>query len=147
MEKNKDLYKPKRRWLIGCIDRKTQSYKILDIGVSVFKAIQELVRDDDWGDPQNYDVNIKVDKAGGPNGYYSVIPKKAKPLTAADLEIKQMADLEELKRKCTPPTPEQVEERIAAIDAKSKARRGEKKTAAVASSTEATQFDFPAEDQ
>lgn len=111
--------KPKRRWLVGIIDRRTQSYKILDMSVSVFKSIQELVRDEDWGDPTQYDIDIKVDKNGGPTGYYTVIPKSKKPLSAADLDIKSQVDLDDLKRRCTPPTPEQVEELIKAIDAKS----------------------------
>lgn len=110
--------KPKRRWLIAVIDRKTGSSKILDMSTLVFKGIQDLVKDDDWGDPSQYDVDIKVNKQGGPTGYYSVIPKSKKPLSAADLEIKQGLDLEELKRKCTPPTREQVEARIASLKAK-----------------------------
>ncbi len=110
--------KPKRRWLVGVIDRKTGSYKILDMSTLVFKGIQDLAKDDDWQDPSGYDVNIKVNKAGGPSGYYSVIPKGKKPLSASDLEIKQNIDLEELKRKCTPPTPEQVEARLASLRAK-----------------------------
>jgi hypothetical protein len=89
------------------------------MSVSVFKSVQELARDEDWLDPSQYDINIKVDQNGGPNGYYTVIPKSKKPLSAGDLEIKQQVDLEDLKRRCTPPTPEQVEERIKAIDAKS----------------------------
>lgn len=104
--------KPKRRWYIGVIDRKTASYKILDMSTQVFKGIQELVRDEEWGDPSQYDVNIKVDKEGGPSSYYNVIPKNKKPLSSADLEIRQNVDLEELKRKCTPPTPEEVLKKI-----------------------------------
>jgi len=138
-------FKPKRRWLIGIIDRSTQSYKILDLGVSIFKGIQALTRDEDWGDPSQYDVDIKVDKKGGPTGYYTVTPKQPKPLTPADLEIKSQADLEELKRKCTPPTVEQVNERIAAIDAKSKSRSGTVATASVANATD--DYDFPAVDE
>jgi len=133
--------KPKRRWLVGVLDRKTSSYKILDTSVSVFKAIQELVRDEDWGDPSQYDVDIKVDKQGGATGYYTVIPKSKKPLSAADLDIKQQVDLEDLKRRCTPPTPEEVEERIKAIDARSNgtaAETGEKQ--------ESNDMDFPAVD-
>jgi hypothetical protein len=110
--------KPKRRWLVGIIDRKTQSYKILDMSVSVFKSIQELVRDEDWGDPTQYDIDVKVDKNGGATGYYTVIPKSKKPLSKDDLDIKEKADLDDLKRRCTPPTPAQVQERIDAIKAK-----------------------------
>ncbi len=110
--------KPKRRWLVGIIDRKTQAYKILDISVSVFKAVQELSRDEDYGAPTKYDIDIKVDKQGGATGYYTVIPKPPKPLSAADLEIMENVDSEELMRKVTPPTPEKVQERLDAIAAR-----------------------------
>ena len=68
--------KAKRRWMLYVIDRKTASVKLLDISKSVFDGIRELVRDnDDWGDPSQYDIDIKVDKQGGPTNYYKVIPK------------------------------------------------------------------------
>lgn len=137
--------KPKRRWLVGIIDRRTQSYKILDMSVSVFKSIQELVRDEDWGDPTQYDIDIKVDKNGGPAGYYTVIPKSKKPLSAADLDIKSQVDLDDLKRRCTPPTPEQVEELIKAIDAKSANNKKPAGQAAVEEDDE-DDVDFPAVD-
>lgn len=145
--------KAKRRWLVGVIDRKTQSYKLLDISKSVFDGIRELVRDaEDWGDPSQYDIDIKVDKQGGATGYYKVIPKSKKPLSAADLEIKQNVDLENLKRKCTPPTVESMKARVAAIIAKSPnaAKSTETVTASVTetavksdSSQEDDEFDFP----
>jgi hypothetical protein len=117
MDKTKQ--KPKRKWLIGVIDRKTQSYKILDMGTLIFKGIQELVRDtEDWGDPSMYDISIKVDKQGGPSGYYAVIPKAKKALSLADVELKQQVDLEDLAKRVTPPTPQQVKDRMDAIDAK-----------------------------
>jgi hypothetical protein len=115
----KDL-RPKRRWLVGIIDRRTQAYKILDLAQGAFKGIQELVRDEDWGDPGQYDINIKVDKDGGAVGYYTVIPKSKRPLNAGDLELKQQVDLEDLKRRCTPPTPEEVEKRMKFVDEKEK---------------------------
>lgn len=104
--------KPKRRWLLGVIDRKTKSFKILDIGISVFKAIQGLTRDDEWGEPVKYDVDIKVDPNGGATNYYNVMPKIPKPLSADDIQIKDMVDAEELKRRCLPPTPDKVQERL-----------------------------------
>lgn len=104
--------KPKRRWLLGVVDRKTKSYKILDIGISVFKAIQELTRDDEWGEPIKYDIDIKVDPNGGASNYYSVVPKVPKPLSADDTQIKDMVDLDELKRRCVPPQPDKVQERL-----------------------------------
>lgn len=104
--------KAKRRWLLGVVDRKTKAYKILDIGISVFKAIQQLTRDDEWGEPIKYDIDIKVDPNGGATNYYNVMPKIPKPLSADDIQIKDMLDVEELKRRCLPPTPDKVQERL-----------------------------------
>lgn len=104
--------KPKRRWLLGVVDRKTGAYKIMDIGILVFKAIQELTRSDDWGEPVKYDLDIKVDPNGGATNYYNVMPKLPKPLSANDIQIKDMVDVDELKRRCAPPTADKVQERL-----------------------------------
>ena len=79
--------KAKRRWLVGVIDRKTSTFKILDIGYSVFQNIKSLTNDPDWGDPSNYDIDLVVDRNGGASGYYKTNPKPAKPLSVADLEL------------------------------------------------------------
>ncbi len=104
--------KPKRRWLIGVIDRKTNSYRILDIGWSILKSLQTYTRDEDWGDPSKYDVDIVVDPNGGPQGYYSLVAKPAKPLSANDLLLRDKMDMDELTRRSTPPSPDKVEERF-----------------------------------
>lgn len=104
--------KPKRRWLLGVVDRKTSSFKILDIGIAVFKSIQELTRSDDWGEPNKYDIDIKVDPNGGATNYYHVTPNLPKPLSAADVQIKDMVDMDEMKRRCNPPTADKVQERL-----------------------------------
>ncbi len=115
--------KPKHRWLAGIISRKAQAYKILDLSITVVKAIQELSRDDDYGDPKKYDIDIKVNKQGGATGYYTVIPKPAKPLSANDVEIIQSVDTDELLRKVTPPSPEKVQERLNAVKARNAAKK------------------------
>lgn len=104
--------KPKRRWLLGAIDRKTQSYKILDVGIAVFKAIQELTKDDEWGEPIKYDINIQVDPNGGATNYYHVTPKLPKPLSANDVQIRDTIDTDDLRKRCVPPTPEKVQDRL-----------------------------------
>lgn len=101
--------KAKPRWFYGVIDRKTGTYKILDISYQVFSQIRKLARNTQrWGDPTKYDIDIVVDKNGGATGYYSVQPISKEPLSAADQAIKDTADLDDLKRRCTPLTPEQV---------------------------------------
>ena len=105
--------RPKPRWLLGVISRKTNTYKILDISYSVFSQIRKLARNTQrWGDPTKYDIDIVVDKKGGATGYYSVQPISKEPLSATDQQIKDNVDLDDLKRRVTPPTAEYVQKRI-----------------------------------
>lgn len=105
--------KAKPRWFYGVISRKTGTYKILDISFAVFSQVRKLARNTQrWGDPTKYDIDIVVDKNGGATGYYSVQPISKEPLSAADQMIKDNADLDDLKRRCTPPSAEKVQERI-----------------------------------
>lgn len=109
--------KAKARWFYGVIDRKTGTYKILDVSFSVFGSIRKLARNTQrWGDPTKYDIDIVVDKNGGATGYYSVQPISKEPLSATDQQIKDNADLDDLKRRCTPPTVEKVQDRMNKIN-------------------------------
>lgn len=107
--------KAKRRWLLGVIDRKTGQYKVLDIGFSVFKGIQTYAGDDDWGNPNGYDIDIVVDPNGGSTGYYTVIAKPKKPLSVDDIQKKEANDPEKLVSLSTPPKPEKVSEKLQKI--------------------------------
>lgn len=109
--------KAKPRWLLGVISRKTGTYKILDVSYMVFSAIRKLARNvNRWGDPTKYDLNIIVDKNGGATGYYSVQPLPKEALSAEDQKLKDNADLDDLKRRVTPPSPEQVQARLDKIN-------------------------------
>jgi hypothetical protein len=108
--------KAKPRWLLGVISRKTGTYKILDISYAVFSQVRKYAKSTKWGDPTKYDLDIVVDKQGGATGYYSVQPIPKEPLSAADQKIKDDVDLDELKRKVTPPTADLVQKRIDKIN-------------------------------
>jgi hypothetical protein len=109
--------KAKPRWLLGVISRKTNAYKILDISFAVFSHIRKLAKNvQRWGDPTKYDIDITVDKNGGATGYYSVQPIPKEPLSAPDQVIKDGVDLDDLKRRVTPPTPDKVQARIDKIN-------------------------------
>ncbi len=103
--------KPKKRWFIGVIDRRTNTYKILDVSWSVLSDIQTYNQDSDWGDPTQYDIDIVVNPHGGPQGYYKAVAKPKKPLSASDLMLKEQVNLEYLQSKCEPALPAEVEER------------------------------------
>lgn len=109
--------KAKPRWLLGVISRKTGTYKILDVSWAVFSQIKKLAKNTQrWGDPTKYDLNIVVDKNGGATGYYSVQPISKEPLSAEDQKIRDNVDLDDLKRRVTPPTVDQVQKRLDKIN-------------------------------
>lgn len=107
--------KPKKRYYLGVIDRATNSYKVLDIGWSVLTDIQTYADDSDWGDPIQYDFDIVVNPHGGPQNYYKAVAKPKRPLSAADLLLKEKVNLEYLESKCVPPEPQQVEEKFESL--------------------------------
>lgn len=105
--------KAKPRWLLGVISRKTGLYKILDISYAVFGNIRKLARNTArWGDPTKYDINIIKDSNAPPTSFYTVQPLPKEPLSVDELKIKESVDLSELKRRVTPPTAEQVKQRM-----------------------------------
>lgn len=108
--------KAKPRWLLGVITRKDNTYKILDISFAVFSQIRKLNKNPKFGDPTKYDINIEVDKNGGATGYYSVQAYSKEPLSAADQDIKDKIDFDDLKRRVSPPTPDKVQARMDKID-------------------------------
>lgn len=99
------------RWFLGVIDKKN-TYKILDISWQVYSAIKNYNASAVWGDPMKYDLDIVVNKNGGPTGYYSVQPIPHKPLSLEAAKARDEADLADLKRRVTPPTPEFVQKRL-----------------------------------
>lgn len=103
------------RWLIGVIDRKTNSYKVLEIGKAVYEEIQTLNRTPMYADPTRYDIILNVNPKGGATGYYKVMPLPAEPLSEQDQKIKSSVNMERLVKQATPPTAEQVMKRINAL--------------------------------
>jgi hypothetical protein len=108
--------KAKRKWYVGVIDRKTNSYKIMDISYTVFQQIGALVNDKMWGDITTYNINILVKPEAGATGYYTVMPYGKEPLSAEDhVLVDTNVDLEYLKKLTTPPSYKAVEEKISKI--------------------------------
>lgn len=107
--------KAKARYYIGVICRKTNSYKIMDVGYGVVSGIKVLVSNARWGNPMNYDISIKFDKNQPPASMYSVTPLGKEPLSASDQKIVDAIDQSDLLKKSTPPKPEYVLERMAKI--------------------------------
>lgn len=108
--------KPKKRYLFGVIDRTTNAYKIMDVSWAVLSGIQTYAQDEDWGPTEQYDFDIIVNPQGGPMGWYKAVAKPKRPMSAQDLLIKeQQMDLADLERRCQPPEPSKVEERLSSL--------------------------------
>lgn len=119
-EKNDPLRKRgekiQSRWYVGVINRKAKAAQILEISSQIVSAVKKLYRDEDWGDPEQYDVNICRGPAGS-QPLYTVIAKPKKPLGEEDKAVAaRFAENTDLKKMTTPPTPEEVAERLAAIE-------------------------------
>jgi hypothetical protein len=101
--------KATRKWFLGVIDRASGQYKVLDTPWTVFKGMQLLARDEDWGPSlENFDIDIVNNPSAGAQRY-STIAKPKKPLSAADLQIKEERGTKELVRRSTPPEREVVQ--------------------------------------
>lgn len=100
------------RWLVGVLDRKTTSYKVIDIPWQVMSQIRKLNDQEIWGDPTKYDINIIVDDSM-PQSYYTVSPHPHKPLSPTEQKFQDEADLEYLKSRTEPLTAETVEKILA----------------------------------
>ncbi len=122
---------PQKRWFLGVLDRKTGASKILDISAAIKGTIDKLTQDvEDFGSPFEYDINIVVDRNGGATGYYTVMGLGKKPLTAAEQKLRDDFDIEDLKRRCEPLTPDAMAKKMSFID--SGAAWGEKPVAGAA---------------
>jgi hypothetical protein len=108
--------RPQRRWFIGVIERKTGTAKVLDISYAVKQQIDALSKDPEFGDPSGFDMDLKVNRNGGASGYYMIVPRSPSPLSGADQVLRDNFDVEDLRRRCQPLTPDQVAKRIERID-------------------------------
>lgn len=70
----------KYAWVVWNYD--TQKAEILNKGISIFNQVADLAADEDWGDPQDYD--IKITRTGkGLDTRYAVVPGKQSAATDA----------------------------------------------------------------
>jgi len=96
----------KTQYMFGVIDRSTGTYKVIDVSWQIFSTIQGLVTGGIWGDPKHYDLMVKKNPASkGPSDYYLVQPVPKEPLSVADQQVRDNADVEYLRKKTAQPTP------------------------------------------
>jgi hypothetical protein len=72
--------KAKHFWAMVAWNRNTKQIEILQISqVSIQEAIASYAKNEDWGNPKEYDLTIsRIDKDGRTS--YTVMPSPAKPL-------------------------------------------------------------------
>jgi hypothetical protein len=108
--------KPKRRWFLGVIDRREGTYKVLDIGWSVYSSILTYTADNDWGDPSEFDIDIVVNPHGGPQDYYKTAPKPKKPLSVDDLALRAENPTENLNKRYQPWSADRIQAELDKVD-------------------------------
>ena len=104
--------KSQQHWLVAVINRATKATEVLEIGKSVYEFIKTFNQDEEYGDPQKYDINIKKNPKNPPASYYHVTPYGLAPLTPEDLALKEAFDFQALQRKCLAPTAEGVQKQL-----------------------------------
>jgi len=77
-------FKKQTRWFVKVLDRKTESYKLLEIGPQVLNSITQLTKNKRWGKVTNYDLTI-TRAPKGTQPLYNVTPN---PQEAVPDEIK-----------------------------------------------------------
>jgi hypothetical protein len=91
-------YVIKHFWAFIVLDRKDAKVKILELTQgSIMRAIEDLVVNEDWGDPKQYDITISR-TGSGMETRYTVQPSPHKELTAEEksLVARMEIDLEKL---------------------------------------------------
>lgn len=74
-------------WALIVWDYKTETPKIWEVTQStIMRGVESLSKDNDWGDPRGYDINIFRKGTGKLDTEFTVTPKPKKPLEKLVLE-------------------------------------------------------------
>lgn len=100
------------RWYVGVMSRKSLSCAILEIGPQIFKQVLGLSKDEDWGNPRKYDINIKRQPKGS-QPLYVVIPIPPKALTDEQkTAAKEFTERVNISAMIEAPSPAEVREKV-----------------------------------
>lgn len=85
----KRMYQEKEKetfaWKV--IDREDSKVKVFSAGVSVYLRVRDLANNEDWGNPEKYDLTVERTEQSTAN-YYSVTPSpKKSDLTAEEAKL------------------------------------------------------------
>jgi hypothetical protein len=103
--------KPSTQYMYWVLDRGSpETAKVIDVSWSIFSIIKGLSSQEEWGDPQTFDIAISKNPASkGPSDYYLVAPLPNTTLSVAEQNIRDTVDLEYLRNKTAPWTLEGVQ--------------------------------------
>jgi len=96
--------KPRPRWFIGVIDKSNNKYSILSVNAALFKKIQDIVRNPEYGDPKTYDMEITINDtklmSDPASNMYTVLPLEK---TVISIDEEEFFKLKESLVKLTDP--------------------------------------------
>lgn len=103
-------FKKKQSYFLKVLDRKTEKYKILEIGPQIFNGIKTLYSNKKWGKLSGYDISINR-APKGTQPLYSVSPNPHEALSA-DIKAKfvEFNDRVDLNKFTGPGSSEQIME-------------------------------------
>jgi hypothetical protein len=108
--------KSKQQYMIGVIDRKSDTYKVIDVSWAIFSQIKGYANGGIWGPPEGYDIMVKKNPASkGPSDFYLVQPIPHSALSVDDQQKRDTANLEYLKTKTSPMARPSVEKILAKV--------------------------------
>jgi hypothetical protein len=106
---NKKL-RPTTMYMFWVLDRATGTSKVIDVSYQIFSQIKGLTQDENWGDPQGYDISIaKNPNSRGPSDYYLVVPIPNTTMSVSDQQVRDTVDMDYIQKKTAPWTLEAVQ--------------------------------------
>jgi hypothetical protein len=129
------------RWYVGVLNRRTNKPAILEIGPQIFKQIMDLFKNQKWGDPRAYDVDVKRNPKGT-QPLYTIIPEPKESLSAEEKEvIKAFLTSVDLDKMVEVPTPDSIREKLGMAPVR-KPAAATAVTEPAEASTDDSDFDF-----
>lgn len=107
----------KEFWILKVWDYNAGALKVLELTQqTIIRAINELISSDKWGDPREYDINIKREGSGIDTKYY-VMPSPPSPTDAVILTVfsENKTDLNALLSNIDSDTEDEQEDSIDSI--------------------------------
>ena len=91
--------RPKSRYQCKVIDRRDNTVKMLDVGLSIISQIQAYAKEADYGDPTKYDIKLKKEGKGLDTRYTTIPSRNMEPLTEEQLKaVEEFPSVEQVNK-------------------------------------------------